>query len=85
MGGHPGYCLGNWTCFKSTISVIRSTTECQCPRQSPLYSSNLTAVLAIPVYEKPIDSLEDLPRAVEDGYYLATGKGTSMEALFRED
>ncbi|XP_064101106.1 uncharacterized protein LOC135211826 [Macrobrachium nipponense] len=49
-----------------------------------LYSGTLTAVLAIPAYETPIDSLEDLPRAVEGGFTLGVMEDSSNELLFRE-
>ncbi|XP_064101788.1 glutamate receptor ionotropic, delta-2-like [Macrobrachium nipponense] len=51
---------------------------------SALYSGTLTAVLAIPAYEKPIDFLEDLPRAVKEGYTLGVMEDSSNELLFRE-
>ncbi|XP_068227665.1 glutamate receptor ionotropic, delta-1-like [Palaemon carinicauda] len=49
-----------------------------------MYSGMLTAVLAIPAFEKPIDSLLDLPRAVKNGYTLGVLKDTANEMLFRE-
>ncbi|XP_068202880.1 glutamate receptor ionotropic, delta-1-like [Palaemon carinicauda] len=51
---------------------------------SALYSGTLTAVLAIPAHERPIDYLEDLPRAVKDGYTLGVMEDSSNELLFRE-
>ncbi|CAL4079859.1 unnamed protein product, partial [Meganyctiphanes norvegica] len=49
-----------------------------------LYSGTLTAVLAIPSFEKPIDSLWDLLEAVKnDGYFPITTFGTSNEFIFK--
>ncbi|XP_066980911.1 glutamate receptor ionotropic, delta-2-like [Macrobrachium rosenbergii] len=49
-----------------------------------LYSGTLIAVLAIPPYEKPVDSLTDLPRAVKhEGYTLGTSRLSMMEFLFK--
>ncbi|XP_064095426.1 uncharacterized protein LOC135207536 [Macrobrachium nipponense] len=49
-----------------------------------LYSGTLIAVLAIPSYEKPVDSLTDLPRAVKhEGYTLGTSRLSMMEFLFK--
>ncbi|XP_068229559.1 uncharacterized protein [Palaemon carinicauda] len=48
-----------------------------------LYSGMLTAVLAIPTYETPIDSLQDLPRAIKEGFTLSIAKGTSYEHYFK--
>ncbi|XP_068202866.1 glutamate receptor ionotropic, delta-2-like [Palaemon carinicauda] len=50
---------------------------------SALYSGTLTAVLAIPTFETPIDSLEDLPRAVKDGFAIGVMEDSSNELLFR--
>ncbi|XP_068215576.1 uncharacterized protein [Palaemon carinicauda] len=55
-----------------------------CLVTAALYSGTLTAVLAIPAYENPIDSLEDIPVAVEDGFTVGVTKGTSNEYLFKE-
>ncbi|XP_068202303.1 glutamate receptor ionotropic, kainate 2-like [Palaemon carinicauda] len=55
-----------------------------CLNVSALYSGSLTAVLAIPAYETPIDSLEDLPRAVKDGYTLGVMEDSSHEYVFKE-
>ncbi|XP_066982668.1 ionotropic receptor 21a-like [Macrobrachium rosenbergii] len=49
-----------------------------------LYSGTLTAVLAIPVYEKPIDSLEDLPRAVRNGFTLTVVGDSLNEYMFKD-
>ncbi|KAK8380493.1 hypothetical protein O3P69_016827 [Scylla paramamosain] len=49
-----------------------------------LYSGTLTAVLAAPSYEPTVDSLQDLPRAVRQGYTLGMIKDTSMMFLFKE-
>ncbi|XP_064101818.1 glutamate receptor ionotropic, delta-2-like [Macrobrachium nipponense] len=51
---------------------------------SALYSGMLTAVLAIPAYETPINFLEDLPRAVKDGYTLSVMADSTNEYLFKE-
>ncbi|XP_068204641.1 glutamate receptor ionotropic, delta-1-like [Palaemon carinicauda] len=50
---------------------------------SALYSGTLTAFLAIPSYEKPIDNLNDLPRAVEEGFIVGTVKDTVIEYILR--
>ncbi|XP_066982686.1 glutamate receptor ionotropic, delta-1-like [Macrobrachium rosenbergii] len=49
-----------------------------------LYSGTLTAVLAIPSYEKPIDSLADLPRAIKEGFTIGTVKQTMIEYLLKD-
>ncbi|XP_069171820.1 probable glutamate receptor isoform X1 [Procambarus clarkii] len=50
-----------------------------------LYSGTLTAVLAIPSFEKPIDSLVDLLNAIKkDGFIPVFAYGTSNEFIFRE-
>ncbi|XP_064120826.1 glutamate receptor ionotropic, delta-2-like [Macrobrachium nipponense] len=56
---------------------------CYCLVISALYSGMLTAVLAIPSYETPIDSLEDLPRAVKDGFVVGVMGDTSNEDVFK--
>ncbi|XP_068200705.1 glutamate receptor ionotropic, kainate 4-like [Palaemon carinicauda] len=48
-----------------------------------VYSGTLTAVLAIPAYEKPIDYLEDLPEVVAKGYTLTVMADSTNELLFR--
>ncbi|XP_068228695.1 glutamate receptor ionotropic, delta-2-like [Palaemon carinicauda] len=49
-----------------------------------LYSGVLTATLIIPSFEKPINSLKDLPHAVKkDGYTLAISADTSEESIFK--
>ncbi|XP_066961281.1 glutamate receptor 2-like isoform X2 [Macrobrachium rosenbergii] len=54
-----------------------------CAVNAALYSGMLTAVLAIPAYETPIDSLQDLPRAVKEGFTVGTLGGSNYEALFK--
>ncbi|XP_064101798.1 ionotropic receptor 40a-like [Macrobrachium nipponense] len=49
-----------------------------------VYSAKLTAVLAIPVYEKPIDSLEDLPNAVRNGFTPSVIGDTINEYMFKD-
>ncbi|XP_069954487.1 glutamate receptor ionotropic, delta-2-like isoform X2 [Cherax quadricarinatus] len=49
-----------------------------------LYSGTLTAVLAIPAYEKPIDGLVDLPKAVAQGFTVGTVSDSSLEFIFKE-
>ncbi|XP_050690664.1 glutamate receptor ionotropic, delta-1-like [Eriocheir sinensis] len=44
-----------------------------------LYSGTLTAVLAIPAFEKPIDSLEQLASAHQRGYTIGTTRDSSFE------
>ncbi|XP_066976609.1 glutamate receptor ionotropic, delta-2-like [Macrobrachium rosenbergii] len=56
---------------------------CYCLVISALYSGMLTAVLAIPSYETPINSLEDLPRAVKDGFVVGVMRDTSNEDVFK--
>ncbi|XP_064101797.1 glutamate receptor ionotropic, delta-2-like [Macrobrachium nipponense] len=51
---------------------------------SALYSGMLTAVLAVPSYEKPVDSLEELPRAVKDGFTIGVMADSTNEYLFRD-
>ncbi|XP_069994897.1 probable glutamate receptor [Penaeus vannamei] len=48
-----------------------------------MYSGTLTAVLAIPAFEKPLDTLEDLPPAAEEGFKVGTLRASSTEFLFR--
>lgn len=48
-----------------------------------MYSGTLTAVLAIPALEKPIDSLHDLGQAHRDGYTISTIRDSSFEAAFK--
>ncbi|XP_068210615.1 glutamate receptor-like isoform X2 [Palaemon carinicauda] len=48
-----------------------------------LYSGVLTAVLAVPSYETPIDSLTDLPRATKEGFTIGMVGGTSNEEFFK--
>ncbi|XP_069164789.1 probable glutamate receptor [Procambarus clarkii] len=49
-----------------------------------LYSGTLTAVLASPTYEKPIDGLVDLPKAAAEGYTIGTTSDSSLEFIFKE-
>ncbi|XP_042857155.1 glutamate receptor ionotropic, delta-2-like [Penaeus japonicus] len=50
-----------------------------------LYAGTLTAVLAVPTFEKPIDSLWDLLTAIEeDGYKATVVYQTSNEFIFKE-
>ncbi|XP_064120838.1 glutamate receptor ionotropic, delta-2-like [Macrobrachium nipponense] len=50
-----------------------------------LYSGTLTAVLAVPAFEKPIDSLTDLLDAViKDGFKPVVVRGTSNEFIFSD-
>ncbi|XP_066982739.1 glutamate receptor 1-like [Macrobrachium rosenbergii] len=51
--------------------------------QQVLYSGTLTSFLVVPVYEKPIDSLQDLPRAVENGFTLTVIGDTLLEYVFK--
>ncbi|XP_064120868.1 uncharacterized protein LOC135225510 isoform X2 [Macrobrachium nipponense] len=52
---------------------------------SALYSGTLTAVLAVPAYEKPINSLQDLPQAVKRGMTLLVNGATTHEFIFKVD
>ncbi|XP_066990697.1 uncharacterized protein [Macrobrachium rosenbergii] len=51
---------------------------------SALYSGTLTAVLVVPAYEKPINSLQDLPQAVKRGMTLLVNGATTHEFIFKE-
>ncbi|XP_071524435.1 probable glutamate receptor [Panulirus ornatus] len=48
-----------------------------------IYSGTLTAYLAIPSFEQPIDSLNDLLEATQDGYVPLFLVGSSNEFLFK--
>lgn len=49
-----------------------------------MYSGTLTAFLAIPAYEKPINSLSDLLHATRhNNYKLILGLQTSNEYIFK--
>ncbi|XP_069946498.1 uncharacterized protein [Cherax quadricarinatus] len=48
-----------------------------------MYSGTLTAVLAVPSFEKPIDSLEQLRQAHHDGYTIATTRDSSFQDAFQ--
>ncbi|XP_042224437.1 uncharacterized protein LOC121868195 [Homarus americanus] len=48
------------------------------------YAGILTAVLTVPVFEKPVDSLADLPLAAGEGFAIGTLKDSSTETLFRQ-
>ncbi|XP_066962171.1 ionotropic receptor 40a-like [Macrobrachium rosenbergii] len=54
-----------------------------CFINAALYSGMLTAGLAVPAYETPIDSLEDLPRAVKEGFTVGTLGGSNYESFFK--
>ncbi|KAK4319070.1 hypothetical protein Pmani_009964 [Petrolisthes manimaculis] len=49
-----------------------------------LYSGTLMAVLAVPSYETPVDSLWDLPAAVAQGFSVGLVKDTSIQYIFQE-
>ncbi|XP_063590199.1 glutamate receptor ionotropic, delta-1-like [Penaeus indicus] len=49
-----------------------------------MYSGTLTAFLARPSFERPIDSLTDLIRASKDGFIPVFLAGSSNEFIFRE-
>ncbi|KAG7174675.1 Glutamate receptor ionotropic, delta-1-like 26 [Homarus americanus] len=49
---------------------------------SAMYSGTLTAVLAVPAFEKPIDSLEHLAQAHHDGYTIVSGIYHEVWKLF---
>ncbi|XP_064099376.1 uncharacterized protein LOC135210403 [Macrobrachium nipponense] len=51
---------------------------------SALYSGMLTAVLVKPSFEKPVNSLSDLPYAVQNGFTLVVSADTSDYFLFKE-
>ena len=49
-----------------------------------LYSGTLTAVLSVPSMEEPVDSLDDLLKAQQEGRLRAVvDTGTAMEALLQ--
>ncbi|XP_064101787.1 glutamate receptor ionotropic, delta-2-like isoform X2 [Macrobrachium nipponense] len=48
-----------------------------------LYSGMLTAVLAIPAFEIPVDSLYDLRGAVKDGFAIGVIKDSTNELIFK--
>lgn len=49
-----------------------------------LYGSTLTALLAVPSFEKPIDTILDVVDATEfDDFSIGTFKATSLELLFK--
>ncbi|XP_068228681.1 glutamate receptor ionotropic, delta-1-like [Palaemon carinicauda] len=50
---------------------------------SVLYSGMLTATLIIPSFEKPINSLTDLPMAIKDGFTIVVTDDTSDEYMFK--
>ncbi|XP_063868105.1 glutamate receptor ionotropic, delta-2-like isoform X2 [Scylla paramamosain] len=49
-----------------------------------LYSGTLTAVLAVPAYEKPIDGLTDIPEAISQGFTLGVMPDSSLQYIFKE-
>ncbi|XP_068202882.1 glutamate receptor ionotropic, delta-2-like [Palaemon carinicauda] len=51
---------------------------------SALYSGMLIAVLAIPAFETPINALEELPKAVQNGFTLGVMKDSTNEMIFKE-
>ncbi|XP_066954072.1 probable glutamate receptor isoform X2 [Macrobrachium rosenbergii] len=55
-----------------------------CLTLSASYSGMLTAALAQPDFDDPVDSLKDLPKAVEEGFTLGVKEGTNIEYLFKE-
>lgn len=48
-----------------------------------LYAGTLTAVLAVPAYEAPIDSLQDLASAHSRGFAIAITRDSSLESAFK--
>ncbi|KAK7023358.1 hypothetical protein SK128_005254 [Halocaridina rubra] len=48
-----------------------------------LYSGTLTAVLSVPSYETPIDSLADLLLATKEGFYPVVFRDASIHYLFK--
>ncbi|XP_042884676.1 glutamate receptor ionotropic, delta-2-like [Penaeus japonicus] len=48
-----------------------------------MYSGTLTAVLAVPSFEKPIDSLHDLAAAHDNGFVIGTTRESSFEEVFK--
>ncbi|XP_064101201.1 glutamate receptor ionotropic, kainate 2-like [Macrobrachium nipponense] len=49
-----------------------------------LYAGMLTAVLAVPEFEEPVDSLTDLAKAVKQGFTLGVTRESSNEYIFRD-
>ncbi|XP_066946116.1 glutamate receptor ionotropic, delta-1-like [Macrobrachium rosenbergii] len=64
------------------LKVLWDAVESFMDRGS-VYSGTLTAVLAIPAYEKPIDSLDDLPKAVADGFTIGVVRDSTNEYVFK--
>ncbi|XP_068246676.1 glutamate receptor ionotropic, delta-2-like [Palaemon carinicauda] len=64
--------------------VILVFWSVSCLTFSASYSGMLTAVLAQPLFESPIESLLDLPKAVKEGFTLGVKAGTNIEFLFKE-
>ncbi|XP_064122845.1 glutamate receptor ionotropic, delta-2-like isoform X2 [Macrobrachium nipponense] len=51
---------------------------------SALYSGMLITTIVIPSYNRPIDSLTDLPKAISNGFTLQVAAETSHEFLFKD-
>ncbi|XP_068200308.1 uncharacterized protein [Palaemon carinicauda] len=98
-GGHPvlAFQMFSFNMFRSIVvqgNRLQATSLSQrfvlvtwymfCLIVSAMYSGMLTASLAIPAFEAPIDYLTDLPRAVKQGFDIGVYKDTTNELLFRE-
>ncbi|KAK8386701.1 hypothetical protein O3P69_017871 [Scylla paramamosain] len=77
------YCFYNAFSSHPLSSPTRATLPGISTSSPALYSGTLTAVLALPVYEKPIDSLADLLEASKQGFYPVTIKEISIDFLFQ--
>ncbi|XP_068238588.1 probable glutamate receptor [Palaemon carinicauda] len=67
----------------SPLRVVLTFWFLFCSVNAALYSGMLTATLAIPAYETPIDSLQDLPRATKEGFTIGTLAGGVYENFFK--
>ena len=70
--------------FYITLLHILYNTKKLCAFFTVLYSGTLTAFLAIPVFQKPVDNLNDLLAiAQEEGYSPMMIEASSNEVIFR--
>ncbi|XP_076068494.1 uncharacterized protein LOC143040943 [Oratosquilla oratoria] len=76
---------GNRLRISGTLRCIAFTWFFFCFLINALYAGTLTAFLAIPAFEKPLDSLQDLLEAAgTKGLIFTVMNGSSNEALFQE-
>ncbi|XP_068238836.1 uncharacterized protein [Palaemon carinicauda] len=74
---------GNVTGIIGMVARREVTLGASTLTMSALYSGMLTAVLAIPAYETPINSLQDLPKATKEGFTVGTLAGSHYESIFK--